>query len=62
MPRERIKQVRSDSNQLFAQNIVAEAVTIFVVIIFGIVSSILIVRGLPTTPVYEFYIYILVFA
>ncbi|MFX0079659.1 MAG: hypothetical protein ACFE8O_10515 [Candidatus Hermodarchaeota archaeon] len=62
MPRERIKQLRSDSNQLFAQNIVAEAVTIFVVIIFGIVSSILIVRGLPTTPVYEFYIYILVFA
>ena len=57
-----VKQARSDSDQLFAQNIVAEAVTIFVAIVFGVVSSILIVRGLPTTPVYEFYIYILAFA
>jgi O-antigen/teichoic acid export membrane protein len=57
-----VKQARGYSDQLFAQNIVAEAVTIFVAIVFGVVSSILIVRGLPSTPVYEFYIYILVFA
>lgn len=62
MSGEPVKQARSGSDQLFAQNIVAEAVTIFVAIVFGVASSILIVRGLPTTPVYEFYIYILVFA
>ncbi len=45
----------------FAQNIVAEAVTIVLIFLFGIASSILIVRGLPRTPVYEFYIFILVF-
>ena len=62
MPGEPVKQNRGDSDQFFAQNIVAEAVTIFVAIVFGVASSILIVRGLPTTPVYEFYVYILVFA
>jgi O-antigen/teichoic acid export membrane protein len=62
MSKEPVKQARSDTGQLFAQNIVAEAVTIFVALIFGVASSILIVRGLPNTPVYEFYIYILVFA
>lgn len=45
----------------FAQNIVAEALTILVIVIFGIASSILIVRGLPQVPFYEFYIYIVVF-
>ncbi len=62
MSGEPVKRARSDSEQLFVQNIVAEAVTIFVAIVFGVVSSILVVRGLPTVPVYEFYIYILVFA
>ena len=45
----------------FARNIGAEGLTFFVQIIFGIISSVLIVRGLPHTPVYEFYVYILVF-
>ena len=45
----------------FARNIGAEGVTFLIQIVFGIISSVLIVRGLPQTPVYEFYIYILVF-
>ena len=45
----------------FAQNIVAETVTIVIIFLFGIASSILIVRGLPRTPVYEFYVFVLVF-
>lgn len=45
----------------FAQNIVAEAVTILLIVLFGIASSIVIVRGLPQAPVYEFYLYVLVF-
>ncbi len=51
----------SSPSDRFAQNIVAETTTIVLVILFGIVSSILIVRGLPQTPVYEFYLFILVF-
>ena len=46
----------------FAQNIVAETVTIVLIFLFGIASSVLIVRGLPRTPVYEFYIFVLVFS
>ncbi len=46
----------------FAQNIVSEAMTMVLAIIFGLGSSSLIVRGLPKTPVYEFYIYVLVFS
>ncbi|MDO8056904.1 MAG: hypothetical protein Q6361_08590, partial [Candidatus Hermodarchaeota archaeon] len=45
----------------FARNIGAEGVTFLIQIVFGIISSVLIVRGLPQAPVYEFYIYILVF-
>ncbi|MFX1510809.1 MAG: hypothetical protein ACFFBR_10950 [Promethearchaeota archaeon] len=46
----------------FAENVVAESVTILLVFLFGIASTILIVRGLPQTPVYEFYFYVLVFS
>ena len=45
----------------FARNIGAEGLTFLIQIVFGIISSVLIVRGLPQTPVYEFYVYILVF-
>ena len=45
----------------FAQNIVSEVITIVLIFLFGIVSSVLIVRGLPRTPVYEFYLFVLVF-
>ncbi|MFX0170012.1 MAG: hypothetical protein ACFE89_11755 [Candidatus Hodarchaeota archaeon] len=43
-------------------NIGAEVITVIIQIVFGVASSMLIVRGLPQTPVYEFYIYILIFA
>jgi len=46
----------------FAQNIVSEAMTMVLAIIFGLASSSLIVRGLPKAPIYEFYIYVLVFS
>ncbi len=46
----------------FAQNIVSETMTMAMAIIFGLASSSLIVRGLPKTPIYEFYIYVLVFS
>ena len=52
----------NDPDERFAQNVVAEAFTIVVMLLFGIASSILIVRGLPSTPVYEFYIFVLVFS
>ncbi len=45
----------------FAENVVAETVTIVLILLFGIASTILIVRGLPRTPIYEFYIFVLVF-
>ncbi len=45
----------------FAQNIVAEAITILIIVLFGIASSIVIVRGLPQAPIYEFYLYVLLF-
>jgi O-antigen/teichoic acid export membrane protein len=51
----------ADVETRFAQNIVAETVTILVIVLFGIASSIVIVRGLPQTPVYEFYLYVLIF-
>jgi O-antigen/teichoic acid export membrane protein len=50
-----------DVEARFARNIGAEGVTILIHIVFGIISSVLIVRGLPQTPVYEFYVYIVVF-
>ncbi len=46
----------------FAENVVAESVTILIVFLFGIASSILIVRGLPQAPIFEFYYYVLVFS
>ncbi len=61
MSEKSINQPASDPAQRFAQNIVAEALTIVIIFLFGIVSSILIVRGLPQIPIYEFYVYILVF-
>jgi O-antigen/teichoic acid export membrane protein len=48
--------------QRFAQNIVSETSTIIIAIVFGLATSILIVRGLPKTPVYEFYFYLIVFS
>jgi O-antigen/teichoic acid export membrane protein len=72
MPTEEVKpQISSPSQQetilqpakaRFAQNIVSEAMTMTMAIIFGLASSSLIVRGLPKTPIYEFYIYVLVFS
>jgi len=56
-----VDSVPSSPRDRFAQNIVAEAVTIVLIFLFGIASTILIVRGLPRTPVYEFYIFVLVF-
>ncbi|MFX1404221.1 MAG: lipopolysaccharide biosynthesis protein [Promethearchaeota archaeon] len=61
MSRATVDLERSSPSNRFTQNIVAEAITIVLVILFGILSSILIVRGLPQTPVYEFYLFILVF-
>ncbi len=46
----------------FAQNIVSETTTMLIAIVFGLATSVLIVRGLPKTPIFEFYIYIVVFS
>ncbi|MFW9832124.1 MAG: hypothetical protein ACFFD8_10165, partial [Candidatus Thorarchaeota archaeon] len=61
MSSELLEKKPNPPEQRFAQNIVAEAVTIVVIVLFGVLSSILIVRGLPQAPIYEFYSYILVF-
>lgn len=46
----------------FAQNMVAEAITIVTAVVCGLAGSSLIVRGLPKAPIYEFYVYVVVFA
>lgn len=57
-----VEATASSPEDRFAQNVVAEAVTIVLILLLGLASSILIVRGLPRTPVYEFYIFVLVFS